>query len=97
MNGSHVGTWSVDGGKHEFVYAASWLSNPLSRPISLSMPLRKGVLSGAVVESFFDNLLPNSDAIRQRVRDRYKIGSTRPFDMLRAIGRDCVGAKNPLA
>jgi serine/threonine protein kinase HipA of HipAB toxin-antitoxin module len=33
-----------------------------------------------------------SDVIRKRVAQRFKIGSTDPFDLLQAIGRDCVGA-----
>jgi serine/threonine-protein kinase HipA len=37
-------------------------------------------------------LLPDSDAIRRRVAARFKTGSTDAFDLLAAIGRDCVGA-----
>ena len=42
MNGELVGAWNLGTvGSHEFVYAGSWLSSPLSRPLSLSMPLRE--------------------------------------------------------
>ncbi len=51
-------------GSYEFVYAASWLSSSLSRPLSLSMLLREQKFSGDVVHSFFDNLLPDNDVIR---------------------------------
>ena len=38
------------------------------------------------------NLLPDSEPIRRRLATRFGTGSARAFDMLRAIGRDCVGA-----
>jgi serine/threonine protein kinase HipA of HipAB toxin-antitoxin module len=36
---------------------------------------------------FFDNLLPDSDAIRSRLRSRFANRSTDAFDLLTAIGR----------
>lgn len=47
---------------------------------------------GERVANYFDNLLPDSDAIRRRVAERFRTGSVDPFDLLKAIGRDCVGA-----
>src|SRR5690606_34054007 len=44
------------------------------------------------VANYFDNLLPDSDAIRRRVAERFGTESTDPFALLSAIGRDCVGA-----
>ena len=49
-------------------------------------------LRGERVEYFFDNLLPDSGAIRQRLARRYSGGSEDTFDLLTALGRDCVGA-----
>ncbi|WP_223302869.1 HipA N-terminal domain-containing protein [Halotalea alkalilenta] len=37
-------------------------------------------------------MLPDSDAIRRRVAERFRTDSIDPFDLLTAIGRDCVGA-----
>ncbi len=37
-------------------------------------------------------MLPDSDIIRRRVAIRFKTGSLEPFDLLAAVGRDCVGA-----
>jgi serine/threonine-protein kinase HipA len=45
-----------------------------------------------VVEAYYDNLLPDSETIRRRLQDRYVAASRGPFDLLAAIGRDCVGA-----
>lgn len=62
--------------------------------ISLSMPFQPGNLphKGDVVGNFFDNLLPDSDKIRQRIQQNYEANSSSTFDLLAEIGRDCVGA-----
>jgi hypothetical protein len=41
---------------------------------------------------FFDNLVPDSDAIRARLRRRFGTQDESAFALLEAIGRDCVGA-----
>jgi len=56
------------------------------------MPLREQKYSGDVVHSFFDNLLPDNDVIRRRIRDRFSTGSIEAFHLFTEIGRDCVGA-----
>ncbi|MCE5256585.1 MAG: type II toxin-antitoxin system HipA family toxin [Spirochaetaceae bacterium] len=95
MNEIRVGRWSVNAqGSHEFSYEASWLEEPETRPISLSLPLAPSdfTYSGKVVEAYFDNLLPDSTEIRQRIRSRYGAASLSAFDLLAEVGRDCVGA-----
>lgn len=95
MNGERVGTWTLGhGNAHAFAYARPWLESPACRPISLSMPLRPAdaPYKGPVVESYFDNLLPDSVAIRQRIQARFAAASGRAFDLLAEVGRDCVGA-----
>jgi serine/threonine-protein kinase HipA len=49
-------------------------------------------LTGKVVEAYFDNLLPDNDSIRRRLQARFQTDSGGAFDLLAAIGRDCVGA-----
>lgn len=44
------------------------------------------------VSLYFDGLLPDSDIIRKRVAARFKTGSIKAFDLLAAVGWDCVGA-----
>jgi serine/threonine-protein kinase HipA len=75
-------------------YDAEWVNSEVGRPLSLSLPftLENRPLTGDKLNNYFDNLLPDSDAIRRRVAERFKTGSTAPFDLLKAIGRDCVGA-----
>ncbi len=95
MNGERVGTWSLPTrGPQQFTYAESWLQSSQFRPLSLSLPagLGSSALSGNAVESWFDNLLPDNDAIRRRAQARFQAASTSAFDLLAAIGRDCAGA-----
>lgn len=93
MNGERVGTWATGRGKpDEFGYAPEWLAADGARPISLSMPLRPTGYTGEVVAAYFDNLLPDSRQIRERIQRRFGASSTGAFDLLAEIGRDCVGA-----
>jgi serine/threonine-protein kinase HipA len=94
-NGVRVGRWTIlPRGATQLAYDQAWLTSPLGRPLSLSLPfnLNNEPLQGEKVANYFDNLLPDSTAIRTRVATRFKTGSTDPFDLLRAVGRDCVGA-----
>ncbi len=79
-------------GQMQLTYDQSWLQSENGRPLSLSLPLGYYPLSGKAVESFFDNLLPDNDAIRRRIQTRFGAASDRCFDLLWHIGRDCVGA-----
>jgi serine/threonine-protein kinase HipA len=95
MNAERVGTWTLGANNsHAFAYEQGWLDSAASRPLSLSMPLQPAAISyrDEVVESFFDNLLPDSRDIRRRIQTRFHAASTRAFDLLAEIGRDCVGA-----
>ncbi|HHQ4808470.1 MULTISPECIES: type II toxin-antitoxin system HipA family toxin [Aeromonas] len=93
MNGYRVGTFTkTTSGTHHFQYHESWLAQPGSRPISLSMPLRHQTYRGDEAYNFFDNLLPDNTEVRNRVVARYQAASTQPFDLLSCIGQDSVGA-----
>lgn len=94
MNGEHAGLWRVTAqGEHELHYDPAWIDSPLGRPVSLSMPLRppSAPYKGAVVRNYFENLLPENRVIRQRIARRFK-AAPEAVDLLREIGRDCVGA-----
>ena len=94
MNGQRVGTWSQDRATHSLQYDPAWIASPAGRALSLSLPFppRNVPIQGAPVANYFDNLLPDSAAIRNRLRDRFGTDSTEAFALLAAIGRDCVGA-----
>ena len=75
-----------------FRYDSSWLTSDLAFPISLSMPLSDRVWSGEGTTGYFDGLLPDDQAIREKLATRQRAESAGAFDLLAAIGRDCVGA-----
>ena len=94
MNGVLVGAWATTRtGTPSFRYEQAWLTSAASRALSLSLPITSTLeIRGEVVNNYFDNLLPDSVAIRRRLSRRFKAKSTEAFDLLTAIGRDCVGA-----
>lgn len=93
MNGHLVGRLSNSArGVLSFDYDQSWLDFERRRSISLSMPLTNRGYSGLIVENYFDNLLPDSQPIRNRLQARVGAESGRCFDLLARIGRDCIGA-----
>jgi serine/threonine-protein kinase HipA len=94
-NGVRVAAWRIPArGDMELQYDTAWRESAAGRPLSLSLPLGldDSPLKGQAVASYFDNLLPDSSDIRQRLAQRFRTPSTDPFDLLQAIGRDCVGA-----
>ncbi|CAM5400844.1 Serine/threonine-protein kinase toxin HipA [Rhodanobacter lindaniclasticus] len=97
MNGLYVGTWErPKGAADRLTYDIGWIRSAEGRPLSLSLPFGQGddvqSLRGDKVAAYFENLIPDNERILQRLRDRYGARSTAPFDLLSAIGRDCVGA-----
>jgi len=94
-NGVRVGRWTIPvRGEMKLQYDVDWVGADIGRPLSLSLPfkLQNLPLRGEKVANYFDNLLPDSDAIRRRVAERFKTGSIEQFDLLAAVGRDCGGA-----
>lgn len=95
MNGEFIGVWSwTDRGTHAFTYDESWKRSENVRPLSLSIPITHAIspISGPHVRNFFDNLLPDSEKIRDRIKSNFKLQSSSPNALLEAVGRDCVGA-----
>lgn len=94
MNGRYVGEWrQVRGSRDEFRYGPAWLDDPQSRALSLSLPMTaSATITSPVVRHYFDNLLPDDPRIRERLRRRFSTPSADTFDLLQALGRDCVGA-----
>jgi serine/threonine-protein kinase HipA len=101
MNGLYVGVWErPKGAADRLTYDTGWIQSATGRPLSLSLPFGHArgrgddmqTLHGDKVAAYFENLIPDNERILQRLRDRYGARSTAPFDLLAAIGRDCVGA-----
>jgi len=95
MNGSFVGTWSLHPHSGETLqYDKDWVASAQGRPLSLSLPFTPGNAPhrGTAVRAWFENLLPDSKAIRERIARRFRAPSTDAFSLLAEVGRDCVGA-----
>lgn len=95
MNGAYVGTWSLAPHAPDTLqYDLAWTQSESGRPLSLSLPFTPGNAPhrGDKVRAYFENLLPDSKDIRDRLARRFNTGSTQAFDLLAEIGRDCVGA-----
>jgi serine/threonine-protein kinase HipA len=94
MNGAFVGTWRLlPHGVETLQYDTGWIASPQGRPLSLSLPFTpdNAPHRGAAVHAWFDNLLPDSRDIRERIARRYGTSVT-AFALLAEIGRDCAGA-----
>ncbi|WP_395017716.1 type II toxin-antitoxin system HipA family toxin [Dongia sp.] len=79
-------------GAIEFRYDPRWLDWEHALPVSLSLPLRDDAFRGETVAAVFDNLLPDSEALRRRVAEKVGADGADTYSLLAAIGHDCVGA-----
>ena len=73
-----------------FAYSENWINTGFS--ISLSLPLLKKVFVGEEASFYFDNLLPDNKTILLAITQKFRTKSEKQFDILQAIGRDCIGA-----
>lgn len=93
MGSSKIGTYArAATGATSFRYDDSWLDSDRSFPVSLSLPLSDRVWTGDAIASVFDGLLPDDQTVREAIARREGADSAGTFDLLAAIGRDCVGA-----
>jgi serine/threonine-protein kinase HipA len=94
MNGLPVGVWTtLRTGTPVLRYLETWARSEEARALSLSLPFTASLEHrGDLVTHYFENLLPDSADIRRRLRRRFHARSDEAFDLLTAIGRDCVGA-----
>lgn len=93
MNNRFIGVLSRNSsGAISFIYAPTWLAWEGRMPLSLSLPLTSKKYHGERVTSVFDNLLPDSQNIRQRLAERVGSEGLDSYSMLSKIGRDCIGA-----
>ncbi|MDQ1155190.1 type II toxin-antitoxin system HipA family toxin [Brevundimonas sp. SORGH_AS_0993] len=93
INGREVGRLekAADGAVF-FQYARDWVEWPQAFPISLSLPLQQAAYRGEAVNAVFDNLLPDSPAVRRQVARTTGARGADTYSLLQEIGRDCVGA-----
>ena len=83
MNGELVGSLKKHAsGAHSFQYDKSWIDNDKARPLSLSLKLQLPTINSDAVINYFDNLLPDSPKVRERIVTRYRVASKQPFDWI---------------
>lgn len=95
MSGAFVGTWSLAPNALDTLqYDLAWTRSEQGRALSLSLPFTpdNAPHRGNKVRAYFENLLPDSKDIRERIARRYQTHTTDAFDLLAEVGRDCVGA-----
>lgn len=93
INGRRAGQLTKDsGGGVSFQYDREWLDWTNAFPISLSLPLQAAAWRGASVTAVFDNLLPDSTAVRKQVAEKTGAQGVDSYSLLEQIGRDCIGA-----
>ena len=95
MNGTYVGAWSLGlNAPDTLQYDADRTRSEQGRPLSLSLPFMPGILPhrGPRVRAWFENPLPDSKDIRERMARRYRADSTDALAVLAEAGRDCAGA-----
>ncbi len=93
LNGRDVGRLSRESsGAVYFQYTQEWLDGDIQIPVSLSLPLREDRYIGQPVLAVFENLLPDNEAIRDRVAARVQATGRDAYSLLSKIGHDCVGA-----
>jgi serine/threonine-protein kinase HipA len=93
LNGRLVGKLQRESsGAIDFTYEQSWLEWQYAFPVSVSLPLREDRYIGAPVVAVFDNLLPDNVSIRRRLAERAGAAGYDAYNLLAAVGRDCIGA-----
>lgn len=94
MNGRFVGELRRESdGELSFIYEDAWLeATEVHRSLSLSIRLQNKEHRGESVRNFFVNLLPDNPNVVAAIANRLELRSTDVFDVLRAVGGDCVGA-----
>jgi serine/threonine-protein kinase HipA len=91
LNGIKVGRLKKDtSGLISFNYSKVWIDEGF--PISLSLPIQEQGFKGEIVARYFDNLLPDNENLKKIIAQKFGAESTRSFDLLSVIGKDCVGA-----
>src|SRR3546814_17089705 len=79
-------------GAIEFQYNEAWLGWSHAFPASLSLPLREDPYRGAAVGAVFDNLLPASAALPDRVAEKVGPEGADSYRRHPPIRRNWVGA-----
>ena len=93
LNGQFVGQLTkINQEILSFQYDHTWLSQENTSPISLSLPIQEEIITGSNVTTVFENLIPDSETDRKKLAKNVQASGEDTFSILKAIGKDCVGA-----
>lgn len=77
-------------GKLSFSYSLPYLDHG-KIPLSQSLPITDGIMTGSRVDAYFSGLLPDDD-LRHRIAAILGVSARNPFAILAEIGGECAGA-----
>ena len=85
----------TDEGTFEFKYTDEYLNNPLSKPITLTMPLSKQTYTNTILFPFFEGLIPEGWLLNI-ASTTWKINKNDRMGLLIACCKNCIGAVSVL-
>lgn len=89
-NARPMGWFGHEGAAFFFEYDAQWLSLPGAFVLAPQFPLAPGPYTGVLVRNFFENLLPESEALED-VLSALHLRSASYFDVLGRLGTEVAG------
>lgn len=92
LDGQLAATLEASGERTRLEYEESWLAVPGSYPLSQSLPLRPGSLTGAPVRNFLWGLLPDNERTLEVWARQFHVSARDPAALLAHVGEDCAGA-----
>jgi len=91
IQGNLIGIYvKAPDGSTSFTYDPTWVDHGFA--ISQSLPLVTVPYKGDSAKIYFENLLPDLKEARELIATKIHANSSDHFDLLDAIGHDCVGA-----
>ena len=89
-----VGTLAYDRRKDSITlaYDETWRFSHDAFPVSLSLPLARGVHADDAIRPFLQGLLPDNPAVLDAWGKRFQVSPRNPFDLIKHVGEDCAGA-----
>ena len=80
----------------EFWYTEEYLSNSLSKPVSLTLPLQQKAYTSKILFPFFDGLIPEGWLLTIAISN-WKIKTNDRFGLLLTLCKDCIGCVSVIA
>lgn len=92
LDGELAATLEASGERMRLDYEESWLAGSGSYPLSQSLPLQPGSITGAPVRNFLWGLLPDNERTLDVWARRFHVSARNPAALLAHVGEDCAGA-----